>query len=163
MDEEMLQIADTIMTAGRMLHDHINRLKVNEVKSGGKIADFHELSIPQANVILAVNRLEQISVSGLANHLGVSPPSASTMVDKLVEKGFLLRKQSSEDRRKVVISIAPDMKKEMATIEKIIYGRILSLVEKVGIDSGRKWRDALLKVKEVLDEQYTVDQRPDIR
>ena len=44
-------------------------------------------------------------MSGIAKRLNVEMPSATTMIDRLVAKGLVERKQDPEDRRVVICSI----------------------------------------------------------
>jgi DNA-binding MarR family transcriptional regulator len=94
----------------------------------------------------------QVTITRLAELLGVSPPSASAMVDRLVEKRILSRERSPEDRRKVVVSISSNAVEDIERIEATILESFIDLVEAVGPEIAGKWCEVLAKVKEVLDE-----------
>ena len=68
--------------------------------------------------------------------MGVSPPSSSAMVNRLVEKGILMREHSRIDRRKVMVQIAPSVKTDIQTIEEAILLRFVDLVEKLGHETA---------------------------
>jgi DNA-binding MarR family transcriptional regulator len=48
-----------------------------------------------------------ITVSHLAARLGISPPSTSAIVDRMVDAGLIARERSEEDRRTVSVWLAP--------------------------------------------------------
>ena len=99
-------------------------------------------------------RLEgEVTISRLAEILGVSVPSASVMVDRLVEKKILTRERSREDRRKVVVRVSPVVARDMERVEDAIFRSFVEIVRKVGPDVAKKWHEALTKVKTVIENQ----------
>ena len=64
-----------------------------------------ELSIPQFRVLLHLRRHEGGNLSALAEHIGLSLPTMSKMVDGLVKRGFVVRNACEEDRRRMVLSL----------------------------------------------------------
>jgi DNA-binding MarR family transcriptional regulator len=92
-----------------------------------------------------------VSVTELAALLGVSPPSVSAMVERLVERGLLTRTPSNRDRRKVVIRVSPEAIENIARVEAIILSSFVELVEAVGAKTTQKWCDVLEKIKTVLE------------
>jgi DNA-binding MarR family transcriptional regulator len=85
--------------------------------------------------------------------LGVSPPSASVMVDRLVEKGLLSREPSREDRRKVLVSVSPEALQRIDRMEETILQSFVDLVEKIGPKTAGMWCQVLKKVREVQEEE----------
>jgi len=63
------------------------------------------LSLPQFRTLLRVRRQPTMNLSVLAEHLGVSLPSASRMVGGLVDKGLLERRGSTGDRRQMALAL----------------------------------------------------------
>lgn len=62
-------------------------------------SDFAELSMRQLHYLDLVSRLEHPTPSELARELGVSRPSVTAAVAKLVEGGYVAKVPSDEDRR----------------------------------------------------------------
>src|SRR3954469_11023896 len=60
-----------------------------------------ELSVPQFRALVLLDRYPTASLSLVAEHLGSSQPSASRLITGLVTRGFVVRKESEEDRRQV--------------------------------------------------------------
>ncbi len=133
-----------------MIRDRIFKTQTSHLAACGKSEALGDLSVPQFHAIMMVRTLGQASMTDLSDRLGVSPPSASAMVDRLVEKGILTREHSDEDRRKVVVSISPEAMKAIEGVEETILRSFVELVEKIGPETARKWCEVLERVNSVL-------------
>lgn len=149
-ENETLAQARYIFTTGKIIRDHIFRVQSSHLAACGKSEALGELSIPQYHTIMVVRMWGQITMTELSAQLGVSPPSASAMVDRLVGKGILIREHSREDRRKVVVRISPEALKDIEGLEDTILRSFVELVEKIGPETARKWCEVLERVKSVL-------------
>lgn len=67
-----------------------------------------DLSVPQFRALLYVNRHAGASLSDVAEHLGLSLPSVSKLIDRLVARGLITRESASDDRRRMVLTLTPD-------------------------------------------------------
>lgn len=63
----------------------------------------HDLSVPQFRTLTFINRNPEVSLSNLANHLGLTLPSTSKLVDGLVNQKIVTRRESKEDRRRLTL------------------------------------------------------------
>ncbi len=63
------------------------------------------LSIPQFRSLCFVERYDGASLSMVADHLDLSLPTVSRMVSGLVQRGYMQRKNSADDRRHVSLSL----------------------------------------------------------
>ena len=61
----------------------------------------------QLHVMGVLHELGPTTVSHLATRLGISPPSASAMVDRMVDGGLVERVRGEEDRRVVTVWLTP--------------------------------------------------------
>jgi len=104
----------------------------------------------QLYAVKATRAHGHVTITQLSEILNVSPPSASAMVDRLVEKGMLIRERSSEDRRKVLVRVSPDAVKDIEKVEEKILNIFVELVEKIGPESAAKWCEVLGQIKEIL-------------
>jgi DNA-binding MarR family transcriptional regulator len=68
-------------------------------------ADGGSLSLPQLRALGFVNRNPGASVSDVGNHLDVTIPSASALIDRLVKKDLIERVDDPNERRKVLLTI----------------------------------------------------------
>ncbi len=152
-DQATLDSARYIFTTGRMVYERVQRIAASACMSIAE-AKFKDLSAPQMNMIMMIRVRGAVSVTELAALLGVSPPSVSTMVDRLVERGLLTRRPSARDRRKVVIQVTPEAIEEIARVEAMILASFVELVEAVGAKTTRKWCEVLQHIKTVLDRDH---------
>lgn len=65
-----------------------------------------DLTVVQFRALGYLRRKPGSSLAELAEHLGLTPPSASALVDGLVTKGVLLRVESPGDRRRVELRLS---------------------------------------------------------
>jgi DNA-binding MarR family transcriptional regulator len=65
----------------------------------------HDLSVPQFRTLTFINRNPEVSLSNLANHLGLTLPSTSKLVDGLVNQKIITRRESKEDRRRLTLAL----------------------------------------------------------
>lgn len=66
-----------------------------------------DLSTPQFRALGYVGRHPGASLSQVANHLGLSAPATSRLVDALVERGLVARATAAEDRRYITLRLTP--------------------------------------------------------
>jgi len=64
-----------------------------------------ELSVPQFRTLVFLNCSRETTLSAMADHLGLSRPAASRLVDLLVKRGLIDRHIPPDDRRKVSLSL----------------------------------------------------------
>jgi len=67
-----------------------------------------ELSMPQFRALSFVGRNEGAALTEVAAFLGLTLPTASKMIDGLVESGFVIRKSSPSDRRKLRLRLSQE-------------------------------------------------------
>jgi len=82
------------------------------------------LSVPQLRSLLFVNRNQGAALGSLAEHLGLTPPSASKLVEELVSRRLLERRPSSFDRRKLSMEISPAGKRLLEAVLRETHGKL---------------------------------------
>jgi DNA-binding MarR family transcriptional regulator len=70
---------------------------------GGRFA-----SVPQLRALGLVHRRPGASLTDVAAHLGVTPATASVLVDRLVRRGLLHRDAHPRERRRISLSLTRD-------------------------------------------------------
>ncbi len=93
---DALAQARHIYTTGSKIRNYFFKSHKKTVP-GGRHTSGKKLSLSQFNVIDITITHGQITFTELSKMLGVSPPSTTAMVDRLVKKGFLIREHSSKD------------------------------------------------------------------
>ena len=64
-------------------------------------------SIPQLRTLAFLHRRPGACLSHLAEHLGVSRPTASNLVERLLRRGMLTRATDPQERRRVILTLTP--------------------------------------------------------
>jgi DNA-binding MarR family transcriptional regulator len=65
------------------------------------------ISIPQFRTLRFIQVHPDSSLSHLAEHLGLTLPSVSKLVDGLVKQKLIIRKESTADRRRLTLVLTP--------------------------------------------------------
>ncbi|MCG8549540.1 MAG: MarR family transcriptional regulator [Desulfobacterales bacterium] len=151
-NNETLGNARFIFNTGRKVHDNITRIITAVAMEKGKASQFGELSYQQKNMIMMIRVRECVSVTELSGILNVSPPSVSAMVDRLVERGLLIRTHSEKDRRKVEIRVAPAAVDEIALVEEKLLNSFLELTQLLGPEITSQWCSVLQQIEKLIEE-----------
>ena len=67
-----------------------------------------ELTMPQFKLLLLIAGGNGPRVSDLAQRLGVTPPTVTTVLDRLVEHGLVRREDDQRDRRQVITRLTSE-------------------------------------------------------
>lgn len=96
------------------------------------LADCDEdVTLPQYRLLVVLTTRGPQPVTELANALGVAPPTATRMCDRLVRKGFVSRSPSEQDRRQVLLSLTPEGRHLTGTVSAHRRELIVDLLEKL--------------------------------
>lgn len=89
------------------------------------------LSVPQFRILVMLNRHQGASLSEVAEHMGLTLPSISKMVDGLVVRDLLTRETDPGDRRRLTLSLTPaghsSMQTAYAATQTYLAGRLAAL------------------------------------
>ena len=152
-DGHTLDRARYIFTTGKKLHDYVFRIYARRLADKGKKPGSDELSINQLHAVMATRKNGPLTITQLADELGVSAPSASAMVDRLVERGYLTRRTHPKDRRKVQIGVSEQAEQQIVRVENQILNSFVDIVDKIGPEVAQKWCDVLEVVSLTLSDR----------
>jgi len=88
-----------------------------------------DLSVPQFRTLGFLERRPGSSLSDVAEHIGLTLPSISRMVDGLVQRGFVSRLISPADRRRSVLSLTPDGVGALARTRRVTRDHLAETVK----------------------------------
>jgi len=151
--EKIEKLALNIFTTGKLIRNRVFKVQSRQLAAMGKKEAIVDLTAAQLQTMIMVHMRSKLSMNELSDMLGVSPPSTTVMVDKLVEKGILARSHGDRDRRKVFVEISPQAVNVMMGVENAILQSFVELVEKIGPETARKWGEVLEEVKPILEEE----------
>lgn len=119
--------------------------KVRQLVQRGELA-------PRHLGALSVVAIEgPLSVSDLARREGLALTTASLLVSQLAEAGLVERREDAADRRRTVVSIAPEHRQESAAVLEARLAPLRRAVERMGADRTAALLDALEIVTEELE------------
>jgi DNA-binding MarR family transcriptional regulator len=148
----------TTREQARLLHATIQKLKrvVGTLMMDAVSSPAYDFTVAQLNVLMVVQAHQPVTVKFLAEELGVSPASASAMVDRLVDQGALRREQSKIDRRQVEITVTDEARAAMVACEAHVLGFIEGMLERVGPELAHQWCRVYARVSDILDEDIGI-------
>jgi len=76
------------------------------------------LSVPHFRVLAFLNRNEGASLSEVAEYIGLTLPSMSTLIDGLVTRELVTRQTSPSDRRRVTLALTARGKSTLAAARR---------------------------------------------
>ena len=113
------------------------------------------VSTTQCFIIVEIGRKPGISVKELAEILRVDKSGISRSVEELVQKGFVERNPSKEDRRYVVLNLLPKGQARFEKIENDMYIKFKEVLEQIPekkreqvVEALRLYNEACTKVEE---------------
>lgn len=112
------KLEDSFLSFRRMMTNQL----LDEAKGLG-------LSLSHFEVVMFLAHTGEANMKDIAKILHITPPSASVLVDTLVEKKLVRRVPSDKDRRTIHVSLSPEAQKLMISVHKkkvTIFKKILS-------------------------------------
>ena len=120
---------------------HEISIMVPKLMKGAKTSFLSKINITSAQMIMLVSIHDhgQCKLKTLAKGRGISPPTATGLIDRLVRAGYVKRGSDPQDRRVVIVSLT---KKG----ENVVKG-FLSTVR-------NRWKNILIHLTKKEQEQY---------
>lgn len=87
------EVLEAVPLAMRAIREHLR-------KHGARI-----LSVPQFRTLLFLSRHKGTSLSDVAEHIGLTLPSMSTLIDGLVDRNYAVRRTDPDDRRRMTLTL----------------------------------------------------------
>ncbi|MGA1975531.1 MAG: MarR family transcriptional regulator [Conexivisphaerales archaeon] len=105
-----------------------------------------DLTVPQFRTLGFLDRNEGASLSDVARHMGLTPPSTSHLVDGLIARGLVAREGHPVDRRRVRLTIT---RSGLSILEASRRGTLAYLAGKLSGVSDDE-REAIVRAMETL-------------
>lgn len=103
-----------------------------------KRAADHACSMPRLAVLHFVSERKASSMKEIAGLLGVTPPSATVIVDALVEGGLLAREHDTKDRRGVRLRLTPKGAKLLRTATSRVSKQLAELFSRLSAEEHQQ-------------------------
>lgn len=92
-------VTDAVLTASRLLV----AVSARSIAAAGDA-----ITLPQFRLLVILHTRGPLKHADLAEHLGVTPSTASRMVDRLITVGVVERQNSPVSRREIVVALTRD-------------------------------------------------------
>ncbi|WP_326837829.1 MarR family transcriptional regulator [Amycolatopsis rhabdoformis] len=140
-------LTDAVLTASRVLV----AVSVRSVAAAGD-----RLTLPQFRLLVVLHTRGPLKHATLAEHLGVTPSTASRMVDRLVAAALVQRRHSPVSRREVVLELTDDGARTVRQVTSRRRREIAKIVAKMPEDRRRALVEALAAFAEASGEPAVV-------
>lgn len=90
-----------------------------------------DVTLPQYRMLVVLDTRGPRPTSSLAAALGVAPPTATRMSDRLVRKGLVSRATNSRDRRQVLLGLTPAGRKLIEDVAAHRREEIVAMLQRV--------------------------------
>ena len=101
------------------------------------------ISEPECFVLVEIGRKPNVSVKELAEILRLDKSGVSRTVEELVQKDYVERKPSTEDRRFVVLNLTLKGKERFEKIENDMNRKFKEILDKIPVDKREQVIEAL--------------------
>jgi DNA-binding MarR family transcriptional regulator len=118
-----------------------------------------DATLPQMKIMLMLYFHGPLRMTAIAAELDVTLPTATNLVDRLVEKDFIYRDTQADDRRVVMCILSEKGQKAIASIWESAAVRCRILLRSMDIEKLQSFVNVLedmLKSAPVLEEQAAV-------
>lgn len=134
----------------RILKDRVCHKFQSKAKESRNSENLNDLTFAQSNVLMVIEERKELSIKELADILQVSRPSASAMVDRLVEMGMLVREQSQIDRREVRVRLSSKGSVHFQETEMQVLEYINALLIQLGPQTSAEWCGVYARIREII-------------
>jgi DNA-binding MarR family transcriptional regulator len=108
------------------------------------------LTVAQFRCLKMVQRSTDVSLGELADANGVSAPAMSKLVDGLVEAGLLERRGSTDDRRRIELTVTTAGKRKLDIVGERLKTHLASQLAPLGAAELAVLERALARLNNVL-------------
>ncbi|OLP19849.1 hypothetical protein BST81_03485 [Leptolyngbya sp. 'hensonii'] len=107
------------------------------------------LSVPQFRVLAFLNHHPGASLSEVAEHLGVTRATASTMTDRLVQRGLVDRVESPFERRHIMLKLTELGNSQLQQMQEVTCSRISELLGGLTSEELTRMSETLVKLEKI--------------
>ena len=112
----------------------------------------HGVSMLHVQVLAHLERTGRVSMSSLADHLGVSLPNASGIVSRMEERRLIERSHDQGDRRRVIVRLTDAGAAFTNELGDLRRARFTALVASLPADSQQNLLRAIRDVRAAISE-----------
>jgi len=92
------------------------------------------LSVPQFRALAFLSRQPNSSLSDVAEHLGVTRATASTLIDRLVQRGLIHRAALPQERRQITLKLTETGNHHLQQTRSATRSKVAELLSRLTTD-----------------------------
>jgi DNA-binding MarR family transcriptional regulator len=115
------------------------------------------LSVPQVRLLGFLSRQPGVSLSEVAEHLGVTRATASAMTDRLVQRKLVDRSEDPQERRQVMLRLTATGQEQLNQIRNMTRLRIAGLLGKLSTEELKSLSAGINLLGEVFTHPHHSD------
>jgi DNA-binding MarR family transcriptional regulator len=145
--------AKTVHELDELFHEMM--MKIGQASDGGlvSIVNKHELTLPQMITLDTLARGSQ-TVTNLSDVLQITPGAVSRLVDQLVRRQLVTRKEGDDDRRRKTLSLTKKGRLVRDQLDRVRVGSFTKAMSGLDRTLAADFRDVLRRVVTVLCSRY---------
>lgn len=124
-----------------------------EIRSEMRRQRSADLTVPQFRALAFVDRNVGSSLLEVANHMGLTPPSTSRLVDGLIVRSLITREDHPADRRRLRLTVTPGGQKILETSRSGTLAHLAKKLNSINSDD----REIIIKAMKSLKPILTKD------
>ncbi|MDK3018536.1 MarR family winged helix-turn-helix transcriptional regulator [Pseudodonghicola flavimaris] len=106
------------------------------------------LTIDHFRVLRCLEQTGPISMSELASHVLVEPANLTKIIDRMTSQGFVMRLPDQNDRRRVLVTLAPAGKQKNSQLADVAKEHEVFVKEMLGAEDVEAIRNLLADLQE---------------
>ena len=111
-----------------------------------------KFNMPMSNIqLLFAVEDEELTVGELADYLGVHKPNVAPIVNSLEESGYIERKPSTQDRRKIYVKLLPKGEKMCQDVRACICEKLIQENDVMGMTEAKGLNRSLSSLVRIMD------------
>ena len=138
-NQKIDQLTSLFFGTSRLIREHMKPAKKTDPSTFLRIGTLHYIS-----------ESKQPTMQEISKFLSITPPSATSLIDGLIESGMITRVADTRDRRMVRLEASPKGRKILEKTHKEMMVRMNQVLEK--LDS--KDIDDLIRIMKKLQKAY---------
>jgi DNA-binding MarR family transcriptional regulator len=131
----------------------LDRMAATMFRFTAEQMDKADLSPNRFNALRALRRDEELTMSGLAERLGVSTAAVTSIVDKLEAEDLVHRSRSKTDRRQVFVQITTRGQEAVKRVIDVRTDLIRYMLQNLPTEMQQSWLDLYRELDKVLDRK----------
>src|SRR5689334_7447575 len=120
-----------------------------------------DLSVPQFRALAFVGRNPGASLSDVATHVGLTLPSISKMIDRLVARKLVARQSAAKDRRRISLELTPLGVSTLESSRSVTRARLAEKLAVLSPEEQKTVIQAMDSLQKVFGAEPIAEEEPD--